>query len=120
MDQEAPRGHFQGVWVCSRGRVDGYMRGYYGYNDAGRRVLFGKYIDENGGFKGILRGTWSPVTQEGRQFERRIGTFEGRWVSENDRHAGNVAGRWQLMDNEPGRYDGRWWTLHAPSPPPKE
>lgn len=111
-------GHFQGIWVCARGRVEGYMRGYYGHNDAGRRVFFGKYIDERGGFRGILRGTWNPAPQEGRPLEGRRGTFEGRWLDDGGRHDGDVAGRWHHREGGPGCFDGRWWT--APPPPPKD
>ncbi len=111
-------GHFQGVWVCPRGGVEGYMRGYYGHNDIGRRVMFGKYIDENGGFKGILRGTWNVARDGGEDRMVRMGTFEGRWVSDTDSNAGSIAGRWQIGRGGHGHYDGRWWT--SPPPPVRE
>ncbi len=103
-------GHFGGVWVCPSGEVEGYMRGYYGYNSVGRRVMFGKYIGEDGGFKGILRGTWSVAREGGGDRMVRMGRFEGRWVSEADSHAGGIAGSWRTGRGSEGRYDGRWWT----------
>ncbi len=96
-------GHFAGVWVGPRGRPSGWVRGHYGVNLAGQEVFFGKYIDWDGNFKGLLRGR---ITIDRGELSAGAGRFVGHW-SEGDQLEGSLHGRWNVTRNR-GFFDGRW------------
>ena len=62
------RGRILGRMVDAEGSAIGHVRGLYGQRDSGERVFFMKFIDTDGRFRGILRGTYGD------------GHFVGRWV----------------------------------------
>jgi hypothetical protein len=104
MNHEGTRGAFGGVWVADDGRPAGYLRGVFGVNAEGKRVLFGKWISLSGAFRGILRGTYE-VNAEGG------GTFEGHWVNRFHQAEGGFAGHFRIReDRRAGLFEGRWRT----------
>ncbi len=92
------RGRILGRVVNGTGDVIGHVRGIYGQRRSGDRVFFAKYIDRDGRFMGILRGTYGD------------GEFAGRWLHrEGDR--GAVGGEYRETRPGPrpaGHFLGRW------------
>lgn len=102
-------GTFKGRWVSRDGRVAGYMRGHYGVNHAGRRVLFGKVIDESGSFRALIRGTWDRVGTDhrpGNLHRPEVGWFRAELLNEDRKPIGGLHGRWRTT---PGSGDGLYW-----------
>jgi hypothetical protein len=97
-------GHFSGVWVGPHGRPSGWVRGHYGENVHGQEVFFGKYIDWDGNFKGLLRGR---VEVDRGELNAGAGRFVGRWTNEDMGAEGSLHGRWNVTRNR-GFFDGRW------------
>ncbi len=90
-------GRFRGRVVSRIGAPLGFVRGHYGYSsELDDDVFFGKYINEQGAFKGLLGGTYEN------------GKLAGRWGTVDDDHGkllgyyfpGNGGGR--------GRFLGQW------------
>jgi hypothetical protein len=104
MNAEETRGRFGGVWVEQDGRVAGHVRGHFGVNDEGERVLFGKFISRNGAFMGRLRGTYEP-NGDG------TGSFTGQWLGRGHRLEGEFSGRYAVRPNVErmrGFFEGEW------------
>ena len=113
---EEERGTFRGRWVSVNGSVSGYVRGHFGIDSRGRQVFFGKYIDLDGRFRGILRGTWDRVRihESGRPDHagRHHGHFRGEWVDGDEALIGHVRGAWVAVPGEGrGFFEGRWNTV---------
>jgi hypothetical protein len=82
----------------------GHLRGIYEIRD-GDRVLFGKWISDSGEFRGLLRGTWTPLTEE----DGPDGLFEGRWVDEDYEVNGYFRGHYCVCEGDTaGTFHGRW------------
>lgn len=100
---ERQGGVFRGRWATADGQVKGFIKGIYGRNDAGEKVFYGKMIDDNGRFQGIVRGQWE------NEPGINAGWFAGRWV---DRHLdirGALKGEWRRSDRcHGGFFRGRW------------
>jgi hypothetical protein len=91
-------GKFRGVVRNDDGAPIGHMKGIYGHKKNGQEVFFGKYINSEGKFRGIFRGTY----EDGR--------FEGRWISTTG-DKGGLGGMYH--EDRPGKeigghYVGRW------------
>jgi hypothetical protein len=98
-------GRFRGHWVNTRGDVAGSMRGFYGVNDRGHGVLFGKVISKDGSFVGLLRGTWDTGLTFG------AGTFRAHWLDADREVVGGMRGVWERRGrNVGGFYHGAWAT----------
>jgi hypothetical protein len=99
-------GHWRGLWVSQSGQISGHVRGVYGLNGSGQPVLFGKFVDTTGRFRGILRGTWGTagVGADGAE----VGWFGAVWVTADNQERGSIRGRWRLAGEERGFFDGRW------------
>jgi hypothetical protein len=96
-------GIIRGRWATANGEVKGYMKGIYGTNDKGEKVFFGKMIDNNGRFEGIMRGHWD------NRAGHNGGHFWGRWVDRNLKIRGGLKGEWRRSDRcHGGFYRGRW------------
>ncbi|MBN1349949.1 hypothetical protein JXJ21_11110 [candidate division KSB1 bacterium] len=97
-------GGFKGRWINSIGTHAGYLKGIWGINKAGHKVMFGKWITLSGRFNGLLAGTWNKGADEHQ------GNFEGYWVERNLRHAGDFKGQWKTGDagTRAGQFQGRW------------
>lgn len=72
-------GHYLGVVLDKDGAEIGHVRGIFGERN-GERRLFGKFINNDGEFKGLMVGTYGP---EGR--------FAARWLHRSG-DAGRIAG----------------------------
>jgi hypothetical protein len=96
-------GRFKGIWIGDGGRIIGHLRGEYRVRD-GRRVLFGKWVNRSGNFKGLLKGTWSPLGGE----TGPDGYFEGRWVDRDLVVKGVFKGHYCLCGDGQGFFHGRW------------
>jgi hypothetical protein len=104
MNEAGDRGRFGGVWVESDGAPVGYVRGHFGVNDQGQKVLFGKILTENGDFRGFLRGRYA-VSELGG------GSFEGSWVGALGRIEGKFEGMFRVNEKDGvqvGAYEGVW------------
>jgi hypothetical protein len=101
-------GQFLGVWVSDRGHVSGFLRGEYGTNDEGRKVLFGKFVDLSGAFRGILRGTWQVSGNEASARRAETGNFQGKLTGEQGEELGSCSGHWDVPKSGIGFFEGRW------------
>jgi hypothetical protein len=106
-------GIFRGVWVGRHGLIGGYLKGVYGLNSAGEAVFFGKYIDLQGHFMGILRGTYGSrpvptVASNADSGNRRRGWFAGEWIDGNVNVQGKLKGHWIAVAKGVGFFHGIW------------
>ncbi|MEM9487856.1 MAG: hypothetical protein AAGC55_01865 [Myxococcota bacterium] len=92
------RGRILGRVVDAEGTPIGHMRGLYGQRADGDKVFFIKYINNDGEFRGILRGTYG------------AGNYLGRWMTRTGER-GTVAGAYRETVPGPrigGHFIGRW------------
>lgn len=106
-------GTFQGRWVSRDGQVTGFVQGHYGVNDAGFRVLFGKYVDQAGNFQGFLRGTWDQAGREmgphHGQHMRSFGNYRAEILDANEHPIGTARGHWRATPGGgDGFFEGKW------------
>jgi hypothetical protein len=87
-------GAFIGVVADADGSPIGHVRGIYGQRRNGERVLFGKFIDRDGRFDGIMAGHY------------RDGEFTARWLTRTG-DAGRVHGAFR--ESLPGEEVGGGW-----------
>ena len=100
-------GQFVGVWRTLDGRVGGFLRGAYGVNGDGERVLVGKYISPRGRFRGLIRGTWEPGAVAGD-----LGHFTGHWYGAAGNAEGVLGGDGHPVPGARGGwFAGRWAAL---------
>ena len=109
MNEEGTGGEFEGRWGSDHGGLQGYVRGRFGINSEGRRVFFGKYIDKDGNFEGMIRGVWNPHSHH-----PETGPFKGVFYSPSGEPAGRLHGRWAVDEGGGGAFQGVWKT-HCPS-----
>ncbi|MBV8763047.1 MAG: hypothetical protein JO257_37520 [Deltaproteobacteria bacterium] len=89
-------GVYRGLVVGPEGAVIGHVRGIYGQRKNGDRVLFGKFIDDAGRFKGILAGTYGG------------GDFQAKWIAKDGDH-GIIKGKYvESADVRGGMFAARW------------
>jgi hypothetical protein len=99
-------GGFRGHWTNRDGEMGGSMRGIYGVNGRGHRVIFGKVIDHQGTFRGLVRGTWQPTASPG------VGSFRAHWLDFDRQVVGGMRGVWERRDRDgAGFFHGAWATL---------
>ncbi|MCK4546311.1 MAG: hypothetical protein KAW17_02625 [Candidatus Eisenbacteria sp.] len=86
-------GEFRGGWIGEDEELRGHIHGIWGYDADGRNVLFGKYVDIDGNFMGLLRGTFGrhPTTSR----TDGVGWFRGHWFDKDHEVQGAFAGRWK-------------------------
>lgn len=92
------RGRLLGQVRDSDGETIGRMRGVYGQRRNGNKVFFGKYITEEGGFRGLFAGRY----QEGH--------FRGVWLN-REGEVGALGGAYRDIPRDGrigGHYLGRW------------
>lgn len=89
-------GVYRGVVADADGDVAGHIRGIWGQRRNGDHVMFGKFIDTAGRFRGILAGTYEN------------GHFRTRWIVRSGDHgvAGGVY--FDAPDVRGGMFVGRW------------
>lgn len=89
-------GVYRGLVIGPDGAVIGHVRGIYGQRKSGDKVLFGKFIDDAGHFKGILAGTYGN------------GDFDARWIVKDGDH-GVIKGKYiESPDTRGGMFAARW------------
>ena len=89
-------GVYRGMVANAEGDLVGHIRGIWGQRRNGEHVMFGKFIDINGRFRGILAGT----------YER--GHVHARWIVSTGDHglAGGVY--FDAPNIRGGFFAGRW------------
>ena len=89
-------GVYAGLVLDTDGEPTGHIRGIYGQRRTGESVFFGKFIARDGGFRGILLGTYED------------GHFDARWLDRGgDR--GMLRGMYRPGETlRAGRFLGRW------------
>jgi hypothetical protein len=108
-------GRIRGRVLDNRGVVLGHVQGIFGTSNLGSKVFFAKYVDRDGTFKGILRGTWSShgleVGEVGPSSSGEKGVFHGVIIDASLNTIGAVHGQWHARtDNTDGTFDGFWST----------
>jgi hypothetical protein len=89
-------GVYRGVIASADGDIAGHIRGIWGERKNGNKVMFGKFIDRDGHFRGILAG----------QYE--AGHFRARWLTAAGDH-GVAGGIYVDAPNvRGGMFAGRW------------
>lgn len=86
-------GVYAGVVVDVEGAPVGHVRGIYGERRNGEHVFFGKFINRDGAFTGLMGGHY------------RGGEFAGRWITRSG-DAGRLHG---VYRDGPGREIGGAW-----------
>lgn len=83
------------------------IKGYYGVNAEGHRVLFGKVIDRDGNFRALVRGTWMPSPDTPGAGSFRAGLIGGERL-----RIGSMRGVYQARDDVVGGgfFHGSWNT----------
>lgn len=100
-------GTLAGAYLDLTGRIRGFMRGGYGFDEAGDPVIFAKYIDREGRFRGLLQGTWT--AGEG---PNDLAEFMGHWTTGNGAREGVLGGLGHdVAGHRGGFYQGRWTTV---------
>ena len=104
---ERQGGFFVGKWGTADGHVIGFIKGIYGVNDEGKKVFFGKMIDFNGRFEGLVKGDWGQGDHE------HSGWYEGRWVDRNLGIKGALGGHWERSPHCNGGFFRGGWKKHC-------
>ena len=96
------RGRLLARVTDDEGDVIGHMRGVYGQRANGNKVFFGKYINDDGQFRGIFAGQYDD------------GQFVGRWINRDRDEVGALGGEYRELIPGPetgGHMLGRWAEL---------
>lgn len=109
LNEEGSGGTFKGRWASDDGDPSGFLMGRFGMNSHGRRVFFGKVVDEAGNFQGRIRGVWGPASRHPKG-----GPFMGVFYTPTGEPAGRLHGRWVVLERGAGSFQGVWKT-HCPS-----
>lgn len=89
-------GVYLGVVANAAGIPVGHVRGIYGHRRSGEPVLFGKFIDRDGRFTGVINGTYAD------------GTFEARWLDRQGDHGVLHGVFFEGASLRGGAYAARW------------
>jgi hypothetical protein len=89
-------GRFLGVVTDEDGAPVGHVRGVWGQRRNGDSVLFGKFIDREGHFRGLLAGTFDAGQYHARWIDRQgeHGTAHGAYFEGATATGGHFLGRW--------------------------
>jgi hypothetical protein len=101
-------GRFLGVVTDENGEPVGHVRGIFGQRRNGDSVLFGKFIDREGHFQGILAGTFGN------------GEYRARWIDRGGEHGTAHGAYFEGATATGGHFLGRWAesSCSADAPPP--
>ena len=106
---ERPGGFFIGKWGTPDGRMIGFIKGIYGTNDEGKKVFFGKMIDLNGRFEGLVKGEWGHGPSVDVVSAGQAGWYNGRWIDRNLGIKGKLKGHWEQSAHcNGGFFRGAW------------
>ncbi len=90
-------GVYHGVVTNRLGEPIGHIRGLYGLKKDGTPVMFGKFIDHDGKFIGVLAGTYGN------------GDFAAKWKQLGDDDHGRIRGKYFESPNAAGgMFVARW------------
>ena len=90
-------GVYLGIVTNRLGEPVGHVRGIYGVRKDGAKVMFGKFIDRQGKFLGILAGTYGN------------GDFLARWKTPGDDDHGRIRGMYvESSAADAGAFAARW------------
>lgn len=89
-------GRFLGVVTDENGAPAGHVRGVYGERRNGDSVVFGKFIDLSGHFRGLLTGSFADGQYQARWLDRQgdHGTAHGVYFAGATATSGQFLGRW--------------------------
>lgn len=93
-------GVFRGRAVVEAGVTVGFLKGVYGWNSAGERVLVGKLVGRAGRIRGLVSGTWAPDGDTAG-----LGSFQAHWIGRTGAREGTLGGRY-LRNAAAARGDG--------------
>ncbi|TMQ11072.1 MAG: hypothetical protein E6J90_35270 [Deltaproteobacteria bacterium] len=101
-------GRFLGVVTDENGERVGHVRGIFGQRRNGDSVIFGKFIDREGHFRGILAGTFAD------------GQYRARWITRDGEHGTAHGAYFEGATADAGHFLGRWAdsTCSADTAPP--
>jgi hypothetical protein len=107
-------GSFLGVVTNEDGERVGHVRGIYGQRRTGEPVLFGKFVNREGQFRGVLTGTYGNGAYRARWIDGDggdHGTAHGVYFASETERGGGFLGRWAETSCTPDRAPPR------PAPP---
>jgi hypothetical protein len=89
-------GVFHGFVEDRDGTQLGHVRGIYGHRRSGDAVVFGKFIDREGKFIGLIVGTYDAGDFKARWIDRAgdHGAIHGRYFESKDARGGGFVARW--------------------------
>jgi hypothetical protein len=89
-------GRFIGVVTDADGDRVGHVRGVFGQRRDGASVMFGKFIDREGHFRGLLGGSFAD------------GEYRARWIDRQGDHGAAHGAYVEGAEASTGRFMGRW------------
>lgn len=89
-------GDFLGVVTDDNGIPTGHVRGIWGQRKNGDQVVFGKFIDDHGKFRGLLAGTYAN------------GKYTTRWIDRQGDHGAATGAYFPGLTANTGHFLGRW------------
>jgi hypothetical protein len=89
-------GVYRGVVANAEGEPVGHIRGIWGQRRNGNKVMFGKYIDGEGRFRGLLVGTYD------------AGHWHARWLISTGDHGVARGLYFDAPNARGGMFVGRW------------
>lgn len=99
-------GRFLGVATDENGAPIGHVRGIYGQRRNGASALFGKFIDREGHFRGLLAGTFAD------------GQYQARWIDRGGEHGTAHGVFFEGATASSGHFLGRWAESSCTADPP--
>jgi hypothetical protein len=118
------QGVFGGRWISQFGTLAGYLKGTWGkmvVDSTGDttilKVFYGKYIDVDGNFEGLIKGVYLPRPWHGHGIFANCpphGRFFGRFYDANENVLGVLRGNYRMAptdaNSKMGYFGGRWKT----------
>lgn len=101
-------GVYRGIWISERGHMAGYLKGVFGINSAGEQVFFGKYVNLQGEFKGIIKGEYGRSPDLTADAAHPHGWFHGHWFGRDRIVQGRLKGKWFSNGAGYGYFHGVW------------
>jgi hypothetical protein len=92
----AHMGVYRGIVHGADGTPIGHVRGIYGQRKSGEKVVFGKFIDRDGKFVGLISGTYDNGEFRARWIDRAgdRGKIHGHYFEGATDRAGGFVARW--------------------------
>jgi hypothetical protein len=89
-------GVYRGIVADAAGAPIGHVRGIYGQRASGDKVMFGKFIDRDGKFVGLIAGSYDNGEFRAKWIDRAgdRGRLHGKYVEGATERAGGFVARW--------------------------